>query len=93
MNWLLFFPFAIFSIGLFPLFFKRNLLQVFIGIVILFESSHLLFLSLFPGNSITQYFVLVSMMIEVTIFSLFLFFLFRFYKKEKSLSLESLRND
>lgn len=82
-----------FVYGLYTIILKKNLIKSLIGIVLLTESSHLIFIGLNPTSSLSQYFVLTSIIISGCVFATILGLLISVYRKEGKLDVDILDID
>ena len=75
----------IFVYGVYSLILKKNLIKSLIGIILMIESSHLLFISIFPANPLTQYFVITSIVISGGLMATIIGFMITIYRRKGTL--------
>ncbi len=80
----------IFIFGIYSLITKKNLLKSLIGIILMIESSHLLFISISPLNTLVQYFVIVSIVISGCIMATTVGFILTVYRRKGTLKTKAL---
>ena len=75
----------IFIYGIYALIAKKNLIKSLIGIILMIESSHLLFISTSPLNSLAQYFVVISIVISGSVIATTIGFILTVYRRKGTL--------
>jgi len=75
----------IFIYGVYSLISKKNLIKSLIGIILMIESSHLLFISISPANPLTQYFVIISIVISGGLMATIIGFMITIYRRKGTL--------
>ena len=75
----------IFVYGAYSLISKKNLIKSLIGIILMIESSHLLFISISPANPLTQYFVITSIVISGGLMATIIGFMITIYRRKGTL--------
>jgi NADH:ubiquinone oxidoreductase subunit K len=76
----------IFIYGIYALITKKNLIKSLIGIILMTESSHLLFISVSPLNSLAQYFVLISIVVAGCLIGTIISFILIVYKRKGTIN-------
>lgn len=79
-----------FAMGLYALSTRKNLLRGLVGLILLMESSHLLFISFNPMSALTQFFVLASIVLSGCIFAATLALIITIYKRENTIKADIL---
>ncbi len=82
----------LFIYGIYALISKKNLIKSLIGLILMIESSHLIFISSSPLNALTQYFVIVSIVITGCLLAVIIGFILNIYKKTGTLNTKVLKS-
>jgi NADH:ubiquinone oxidoreductase subunit K len=72
--------------GFYTLIRKKNLIKSLIGIILMIESSHLLFIASAPLNTLAQYFVLISIVISGCLIGVMIAFILTVYRRKGTLN-------
>jgi len=81
----------IFIFGIYALVSKKNLIKSLIGLILMIESSHLIFISSSPLNALAQYFVIISIVITGCLLAIIIGFILNIYKKTGTLNTKILK--
>ena len=81
----------IFIFGIYALISKKNLIKSLIGLILMIESSHLIFISSSPLNTLAQYFVIVSIVIAGCSLTVIIGFIINIYRKRGTLDTKILK--
>ena len=80
----------IFVCGIYCMISKKNLIKLLIGLILMVESSHLIFITISPLNALAQYFVLISIVINSCLIATIISFIIIVYRKKGTLNTKML---